>query len=56
MMYHRKVPQMFSCIYGSRIESCIIVYSIYKDRKNAVSAFVGKTPSRNDQVKAEDVV
>lgn len=47
-MYERKVPQMFSCIYGSRIEDCIVVYSIYKDRRNAVSAFVGKTPLKND--------
>ena len=56
MMYHRKIPQMFSCIYGSRIESCIIVYSIYKDRNNAVSAFVGNTPKRTDRVKPEEVV
>ena len=56
MMYQRKVPQMFSCIYGSCIETCIIVYSIYKDRKNAISAFVGKTPMRNDNLKAEDVI
>jgi len=45
MMYHRKIPQMFGTIYGSRIEECIIIYSIYKDRKNAVSVLVGKKPS-----------
>jgi hypothetical protein len=42
MMYYRKVPQMFGCVYGSRIEPCIVVYSVYKDRKNAVSVIVGK--------------
>ena len=57
MMYHRKVPQMFHCIYGSRIEPCIIVYSIYRDRNNAVSALVGYVPSKADErVKADDVV
>jgi desulfoferrodoxin (superoxide reductase-like protein) len=35
---------MFGTVYGSRIENCIIVYSIYKDRKNAVSVIVGKVP------------
>ena len=48
MMYHRKIPQMFGCVYGSNIERCIIVYSIYKDRKNAVSVFVGKVSDPSD--------
>ena len=35
---------MFSILYGCKIEPCIIVYSIYKDRNNAVSAIVGYDP------------
>ena len=56
-MYHRKIPQMFSRIkYGSRIEDCIIVYSIYKDRQNAISVFVGKTPSKQTDAKESEIV
>lgn len=46
MMYQRKIPQMFSTVYGTRIESCIVVYSVYKDRKNAVSVIVGGVRAR----------
>ena len=56
MMYHRKIPQMFGTIYGSRIEECIIVYSVYRDRKNAVSVFVGKTPTAGTDVTVSQVV
>lgn len=36
---------MFGCVYGYRIEECIIVYSIYRDRKNSLSVFVGQLPA-----------
>ena len=56
MMYHRKLPQMFSVIYGQGIEDCIIVYSIYKDRKNSISVFVGKTPIHRSEQNDREVV
>jgi len=39
-MYYAKTPQMFSVVFGRKIEPCILVYTNYNDTKGAVSCII----------------